>query len=166
MAEKTKTPKPKTRPKPKKPTYSLQPDYTYCRLRDEITYEATRIDNRSSWFVTSQAFFFGSLAIGIDHKDGIGSIVESIYFPIIPILAIVSAFMTIISVIAAIKRANTYRGKLNAFVEKHEAFQEIWPKSDDQGLTTLMGISKATLVPFIFLATWVGLIVFALIPQG
>jgi hypothetical protein len=127
--------------------------YHFDRLRSEISYEANLIVQRTSWFVTAQAFFFGSLATGLDRTTGVPfALVHSVYFPLIPILALAVSALILLSVWAAIVSANDTRKSLEVFLGDNPEFKDFVKRKSGWVIST--GLASTALIPVLFVAAW------------
>jgi hypothetical protein len=127
-------------------------DFQFTCLRNEITYEANLIVQRTSWFVGSQAFFFASLAIGIDKNASPASLDTSVYFPLIPLLSFIVCALTIASVNAAAAAASVYRDRLDQFVSEHKEYEILWRKPSK--MIYHLGLLSTQFLPIVFLIAW------------
>ncbi len=127
--------------------------FHFNRLRAEIDHEANMIVQRTSWFVSSQAFLLASTALGIDKsKSGAFTIENSIYYPVIPIVAMVISLLTIIAISVAVRRANQHVKKIFDFVHNNPEFKDIWIYTD--GLPSFLGLANTQWLPYVFLIAW------------
>jgi hypothetical protein len=127
--------------------------YHFGRLRDEIGYEANLIVQRTSWFVTAQAFFFGGLATGLDRTDGVRfALTNSVYFPLIPWLAIAVSALTLVSVLAAIASAQRSRSALLNLISQLDGFDDFVGRS--RTWIRIAGMATSIALPLIFILAW------------
>ncbi|MEM7083131.1 MAG: hypothetical protein AAF465_10385 [Pseudomonadota bacterium] len=131
-------------------------EFQFVRLREEISYEANLIVQRTSWFVGAQAFFFASLAVGLDPTATERTVKVSLLFPLIPYLSIMVCILTILSVSAAVASATVYRDRLEDFVQEHREFEFLWRKPPK--LIYHFGLLSTQVLPFVFLAAWIYLL--------
>lgn len=141
-------------------TFSPSKEFVYKQLRGELTFEANMIAHRTSWFVTAQAFFFGSLAIGMSKNEGFADLMDSVYYPIIPLLSLGVCILTDRSVKAAIDSASEYRERLNTFVNDNPGFRPLWHKGGKKTSFVNWGLAKAKFLPWIFGLTWAYILVY------
>ena len=127
-------------------------DFQFEQLRKELTFEADLIARRTSWFIAAQAFFFASLAIGIDPGNETHTLGSSLYFPLIPILSIIVCGLTILSVHAAATTAAVYRDRLNAFVDENQSYANLWRKPSRPVFR--LGLLSTQVLPYVFLLAW------------
>lgn len=127
--------------------------YHFDRLRAEISYEANLIVQRTSWFVTAQAFFFGSLGIGLDRSPDVKlSLIHSVYYPLIPILALAVSIFIMLSVWAAIVSANDTRYSLTSFLDNHPEFRDFTKRRSRWVIST--GLASTAAIPILFIVAW------------
>lgn len=126
--------------------------FHYTRLRDEISYESNLIVQRTSWLVASQAFFFATLALGLDRSVTELDLTASIFFPVIPIVAILVCVFTSLSVLAAISMANKHFDRIQQFVTEHDDFADVWEKPNTA--QSILGLLSAVGLPWVFIIVW------------
>jgi hypothetical protein len=138
-------------------------NFVFSRLREEITYEANLIVQRTSWFVGSQAFFFASLAIGMDQTVTPKDLTTSVYFPLIPILSFIVCTLTILSVHAAAASASVYRERLDTFVNKNREYEHLWRKPTK--MVYHLGLLSTQFLPIVFLIAWFYILILPVIDK-
>lgn len=133
--------------------------YLFESFRNEISYEANLIVQRSGWFITSQAFLFSCLVLGIPKSTGEFVLKESVYYPIIPILAATICILTHFSIRAAMRQASIARRKLDELcltqgIEKEALLNNLHQVRKRSKLTIFFGALPSMAMPVIFLASW------------
>tara|TARA_R110001592_G_scaffold363125_1_gene680597 strand:+ start:430 stop:888 length:459 start_codon:yes stop_codon:yes gene_type:complete len=134
--------------------------YLYDQFRGEISFEANLIVQRTGWFITSQAFLFSSLVLGIPKNSStLYNLGNSIYFPLIPLLACIISLLTFFSIFAAIKHAQLSRDKLDnlsddcsaASISLLKKLHEVRKRS---AWVIWFGALPSIFLPIIFFGAW------------
>jgi hypothetical protein len=79
---------------------------TFDDIRKEVNHEHSMLNQRVGWLVTSQAFLFVPLVLGI--KSGV-RFSDSLFYPLVPLLGVVICALTLLGIIAAIIRINDWK---------------------------------------------------------
>lgn len=80
----------------------------YKFIRDEIKHEYKLISDRKSSLMLPQAFLFTALAIGIP-KSNFPELVDSVYYPLIPVIAIFLLIIPQLGICAALRRIEFWK---------------------------------------------------------
>lgn len=116
----------------------------YKLLRDELTYEANLITQRTTWFVASQAFFFTSLAIALNRSENVTFALEnSLLFPMIPVVSLIVCITTFIAILAGNSAANKVRAQLGP------------PFPKRRRLIVVFGLLPSFVLPIAFALCWI-----------
>ena len=130
-----------------------QADKIFEHLRNELTYEANLIANRTSWFVASQAFFFTSLSAAIDRSPGVPfKLRNSLLFPLIPWISLCVCIVIFISVMAAICSTDKVRAKINEIKDTNPFASGFIPRSN---MVIIAGLLPSFILPIIFAFSWI-----------
>jgi hypothetical protein len=130
----------------------VKSDKIFELLRNELTYEANLIANRTSWFVAAQAFFFTALASALDRTPGVPfTFKNSLLFPLIPWVSLIVCVVIFISVLAAISSANKTRERIKGLTTSPPHVSEIFPRSK---LVIIAGLLPSLILPLIFAICW------------
>ena len=145
-----------------KPAEEVAPVDWHRLFRSQVEHEDGQIVQRIAWLVTSQAFMFTAYAVttnGLRNPppsgdSGIFSGQAMLLFRLLPIVAIFTALLIFISILAALK----------AIRELRRAYQA--KASGPDGLlfqtsisTRLLGLAAPTLLPLLFVVVWSALLI-------
>ncbi len=138
----------------------VSPLERYRLFRDRIEHEDNLIIQRLSWLMASQSFLFTAYAIvtnGLnasttDMKNKYASHL-SILGSIVPIVALLNSLLILISILAALKAIR----ELRCGYEKHGATLDILPLQTSR-TARIGGMSAPVLLPLLFLAVWLYLL--------
>ena len=128
----------------------------YKFLREEMRHEDNLINARVSWLVNSQSFLFGAFAITLNGSAQSKfpmyaklNVILVSWLPVAGILGVVASYLTIWAAILHIRRVRRLaRGK---------SPQRLPPLHGEVSIGR-MGLSGAVLIPIIFLAVWLAII--------
>lgn len=133
-------------------------EFVYKALRDELSYEANLIVQRTAWFVTGQAFLFSALVLGAPREvNNSVRLAQSVYWPHIPVIAILFSVLTLLSVMSAVKGADVTRQAVREIRERNGSLATAWPVRPEW--TRFVGLSVPVIMPFAFLVAWVRLVI-------
>ena len=139
-----------------KPDRTPDNDQIYRYLRSEIHFEYSIINARVTWLVTSQAFLFMPLAIGIPVGSGASGVADSVFFPFIPYLGIAVCLLALVGIIGAVTRVNQWKRKyaetLYAGEDGHGTFAVDQPRST---VVPLMGQAASIGIPLVLTTAWI-----------
>lgn len=131
-------------------------DEIYRAIRSEIQAEISLISARVNWLVASQAFLFTPLVIGMKGSR----LVESLLWPLIPVLGLVLCLLILVSILAAVWRSEQWRAKARrgAYAGEREPgeFSIVLPHTP---AIPVMGYLGSVGVPAALAATWAALLV-------
>jgi hypothetical protein len=132
----------------------------YQIIRSQLEHEDNLINQRLSWFVAAQAFLFSAYAILLNapsqvRLEGFGTQQEILFF-LIPLVAIGMSILIYVTVIAAmLAMAN-----LRRLLESHAKEKEILlPPVQGYRQTLLLGQASPILIPFLFMISWIVLLI-------
>jgi hypothetical protein len=131
----------------------------YRIIRSQIEHEDNLINQRLSWFVAAQAFLFSAYAILLNAPSQVRlqrfATQQEILFFLIPVVAIGMSILIYITVIAAmLAMAN-----LRRLLESHVKEEELLPPVQGYRQTLLLGQASPILMPFLFMITWIVLLI-------
>ncbi|SIS70953.1 hypothetical protein SAMN05421759_102531 [Roseivivax lentus] len=129
----------------------------FKEFRNEITYEANLISQRVGWFITSQSFLFGALALSANRANGqIESFRGSLLFPEIPIVAILICLSSILMILASFERAGEFRDKIVTLTEKNAELRDLVSQRAD--FIAQLGRVLTLAVPIAVLIIWLSIV--------
>ena len=128
----------------------------YVFLREEMRHEDNLINARLSWLVNSQSFLFGAFAITLNGSAQSKfpmyarlNVILVTWLPVAGILAVAASYLTIWAAILHIRKVRRLaRGK---------SPPRLLPLHGEVSVGR-MGLSGAVLIPIIFLAVWLAII--------
>ncbi len=126
----------------------------YKLIRDEIAHEDNLMSSRVSWFMTSQSFLLTALAIAQGGLHQIPTSRINYFFPLLPIIAIVSDVLILAGVLAGAVVVHRWRHMLDESSPRYDAFPRV---RRDHAIIRLGWIAPVGL-PVIFLAAWLYLL--------
>jgi hypothetical protein len=133
----------------------------YQIIRSQIEHEDNLINQRLSWFVAAQAFLFSAYAILLNAPSQ-GRLQrfatqQEILFFLIPLVAIGVSILIYVTVIAAMLAT----ANLRRLLESHAKEKEIALLPPVQGYrqTLLLGQASPILIPFLFMISWIVLLI-------
>lgn len=130
------------------------------KFNNQMTFEANMIAQRVGWFITSQAFMFSCLVLGIQTDDK--SLTESLYYPVIPFLGLLICVFTWIAVKAASEQAETSRESLTMLYgdqsldsETKDILLRLKASKKQSSEKLFKGRMPAKLLPITFALVWI-----------
>lgn len=139
----------------------ISPLEQYQIFRNRIEHEDNLVMQRLSWLMASQSFLFTAYAIvtnGLTTSTTIGGnvFVNHLFVlaRIIPIVALLNSLLILLSILAALKAIRELRDE---YRRKPETLGVI-PLQTSRSTRTL-GLSAPVLLPLLFLAVWLFLLV-------
>jgi len=146
---------------PVEPMQKISPLERYQVFRNRIEHEDNLIMQRLSWLMASQSFLFTAYAIvtnGMTTTPATGGNIFvshlSTLARIIPIVALLNSLLIAVSILAALKAILELR---DAYRRQPEPL-EIIPLQTSKSARVL-GLSAPVLLPLLFLAVWLYLLV-------
>jgi hypothetical protein len=132
----------------------------YRIIRGQIEHEDDLIGSRISWFVTSQSFLFSAYAI-IATSITPGSVTNGTdpkhtLLTIIPAIGIITSILLLLTVVSGFEAMNKLRSRWNGL---GIAPTPGLPPIHGSRLTRLLGMAAPMLLPFLFMAIWIFLLV-------
>ena len=124
----------------------------YRLIRDEIVHEDGLIGTRLGWFLASQAFFFSALAIAQGNQKIMPSWSSNYFFPLIPIVAVLSCFLIFLGLLAGVAALTKWRQMLNT---PEYADAERLPRIVRDGLIIRLGWAAPVALPIVFIVAWI-----------
>jgi hypothetical protein len=128
----------------------------YKIIRSQIEHEDNLINQRLSWFVASQSFFFSAYAIllnaPVEARQPEFAEQQSILFLMIPIVAICTSVLIYTTITAAMIAMYNLRKNL----DKHAITQlrGDLPPVEGYRQTLILGQAAPVLMPLVFLIVW------------
>ena len=126
-------------------------DQVYKQIRQEIHFELNLVNGRVNWLIASQAFLFMPLTIAARGRP----LVDSVMYPLIPVIGLVICVLVAVSISAAVWRSFEWRIKAckGAYtgVGEQRTFSVVTPKTP---LIPLMGVVAAIGVPLVLAVAW------------
>jgi hypothetical protein len=131
----------------------------YQIIRSQIEHEDNLISQRLSWFVAAQAFLFSAYAILLNappqtRLQGFAT-QQEILFSLIPLVAIGVSILIYLTVIAALLAMANLRRLLKNYVEDSALF----PPVQGYRQTFVVGQATPILIPFLFMSSWIVLLI-------
>ena len=138
---------------------TIESDFArYKMIRDEISHEDNLMGSRVSWFMASQSFLLTALAIAQGAQPQSPNAHINFFFPLLPIVAIVSDLLILAGVLAGIAVLRRWRKMLDEAGPRFETFPRI--RRDNVimnlGWSGPIGLQLIFLVAWLYLL-WVGL---------
>jgi len=141
------------------PSESIAPLERYRIFRNRIEHEDTLIMQRLSWLMASQSFLFTAFAI-VTNGLSMGPIAGGNVFighldtlaRIIPVVALINSLLIAVSIFGALKAVR----ELRAEYFKGEFLKTV-PLQTSR-FARYMGVSAPVLLPLLFLAVWLYLL--------
>ncbi len=137
----------------------ISPLERYQLFRSRIEHEDNLIMQRLSWLMASQSFLFTAYAIvsnGLTNSPAPGADVFvnhlTVLSRIIPIVALVNSLLILISILAALKGIRELRNEYC----RHPMLEAITLQTSPS--TRVLGMSAPVLLPLLFLAVWLYLL--------
>jgi hypothetical protein len=133
----------------------------YRIIRSQIEHEDNLINQRLSWFVASQAFLFSAYAILLNapsqaRLEGFARQQEILFF-LIPLVAIGVGILIYITVIAAMLATANLRRLLKTHMNEKDS--ALLPPVQGYRQTLLLGQASPILMPFLFMISWIVLLI-------
>jgi hypothetical protein len=142
-------------------TPQLSPVDYYKLIRSQIEHEDNLISQRLSWFLASQSFLFTAYAIVVSNLTA-GHIPwamrqQHLLLAVIPVVSILTCVLVYATIVAAVIAIVHLRRLFNS----HAASVGMTGLPPVQGYrqTQIFGQIGPLLLPLVFLAVWIGLIV-------
>ena len=133
----------------------------YQIIRSQIEHEDNLINQRLSWFVASQAFLFSAYAILLNAPSQVRlqsfAAQQNILFSLIPVVAIGMSILIYITVIAALLAMANLRRLLESHMKEEES--ALLPPVQGYRQTLLLGQASPVLIPFLFMISWIVLLI-------
>ncbi|HEU4342280.1 MAG TPA: hypothetical protein VFU31_11985 [Candidatus Binatia bacterium] len=131
----------------------------YQIIRSQIEHEDNLINQRLSWFVAAQAFLFSAYAILLNALPQVGvqrfAAQQELLFSLIPLVAIGVSILIYITVIAAMLAMANLRRLLKTHMED----SALLPPVQGYRQTFLLGQATPILIPFLFMSSWMVLLI-------
>lgn len=112
------------------------------------------MSNRLNWFTGSQSFLLTALAIAHRGEAATPARGNDYLFPLVPIVAIASCLLILAGILAGLAVLRSWRNQLKA-LELESGFL---PHLGRDRFIILFGWSAPVLLPLVFLAAWVYLL--------
>jgi hypothetical protein len=145
---------------PIEPPENLSPLERYQIFRNRIEHEDNLIMQRLSWLMASQSFLFTAYAIVTNGLSTVPSTGENVFTHhlsslarIIPIVALLNSFLILISIVGALKAIWELR---DAYRKQPEILGII--SLQTSRIARRLGLSAPLLLPLLFLAVWLFLL--------
>jgi len=148
---------PETSPTPES-TDPLLPLDRYRLVRSHIEHEDDLVTQRLNWLMASQSFLFTAYAITTNAPDSVRTDhLHRLLLGMIPLIAACTAVLVFLTVMAG----HIAMRHLHGWLRRHMAAQEIagLPPVQGSANTRVLGMTAPILLPPIFLAVWVYLMV-------
>jgi hypothetical protein len=133
----------------------------YQLIRSQIEHEDNLINQRLSWFVASQAFLFSAYAILLNAPSRVRlqsfATQQNILFSLIPVVAIGMSILIYITVIAALLAMANLRRLLESHMKEEKS--ALLPPVQGYRQTLLLGQASPVLIPFLFMISWIVLLI-------
>ena len=130
---------------------TIEEDFTrYKMIRDEISHEDNLMGARVSWFMASQSFLLTALAIAQGGQHEFPNVRNNYFFPLLPVVAILSDLLIFAGVVAGIHALRRWRKVIRAAGARYEPFPQLRRKD----LTISLGWSGPIGLPLVFLVAW------------
>jgi hypothetical protein len=131
----------------------------YQMIRSQIEHEDNLINQRLSWFVAAQAFLVSAYAVLLNAPPQVGvqrfAAQQELLFSLIPLVAIGVSILIYITVIAAMLAMANLRRLLKTHVED----SALLPPVQGYTQTFLLGQATPILIPFLFMSSWIVLLI-------
>lgn len=124
----------------------------YKLIRDEIVHEDGLIGQRLGWFLASQAFLLAALATANGGQRTMPAWSTNYFFPLVPILAIVSCLFIFAGLLAGVAALRQWR-RLMA-TPAYSDFRRL-PRIAHDTWIIRFGWAAPISLPLLFLAAWV-----------
>lgn len=133
----------------------------YQIIRSQIEHEDNLINQRLSWFVAAQAFLFSAYAILLNAPPQVRqqsfATQQEILFYLIPLVAIGVSILIYITVIAAMLAMANLRRLLKTHMNEQDS--ALLPPVQGYRQTFLLGQATPILIPFLFMSSWIILLI-------
>jgi hypothetical protein len=133
----------------------------YQIIRSQIEHEDNLINQRLSWFVAAQAFLFSAYAILLNAPSQVRlqrfATQQEILFSLIPLVAIGASILIYITVVAAMLAMANLRRLLEGHMKEEES--ALLPPVQGYRQTLLLGQASPILMPFLFMVSWIALLI-------
>ena len=130
----------------------------YEIIRSQIEHEDNLINQRLSWFVAAQAFLFSAYAILLNAPSQVRlATQQEILFFLIPLVAIGVSILIYITVIAAMLATANLRRLLKTHMNEKDS--ALLPPVQGYRQTLLLGQASPILIPFLFMISWIVLLI-------
>ncbi len=124
----------------------------YRLIRDEIVHEDGLIGQRLGWFLASQAFFFSALAIAQGNQKIMPSWSSNYFFPLIPIVAVLSCVLIFVGLLAGVAALQKWRAMIQTPEYSNAA---CLPRIVRDGVIIRLGWAAPIALPIVFIVAWV-----------
>ena len=142
---------------------SMLPLQYYAIVRSQIEHEDNLVGQRLSWFVAAQSFLFTAYAITVSNIrpeiNGPPSKIQQPMLIVVPLVALLTSLLLSITIIAGLVAIANLRRLFDSHVAKPAQHQ--LPPIQGYRDTRVFGQAGPILLPFIFAAAWIYLIVTA-----
>ena len=133
----------------------------YQIIRSQIEHEDNLINQRLSWFVAAQAFLFSAYAIVLNappqvRLEGFATQQDILFF-LIPLVAIGVSILICMTVIAAMLATANLRRLLKTHMNEKDS--ALLPPVQGYRQTLLLGQASPILIPFLFMISWIVLLI-------
>ena len=134
-------------------------DY-YRIYRGQVEHEDNLVGSRISWFVTSQSFLFSAFAIiagGIQTTTAQGALESKhVLLVLIPSLAIATSILILLAILSGVAAMHKLRQEYAAV--RRQTDDSLLPPLQGSQSTRATGIAAPLLLPMLFMAVWVFLL--------
>ena len=133
----------------------------YQIIRSQIEHEDNLINQRLSWFLAAQAFLFSAYAILLNAPSQVRlqrfATQQEILFTLIPLVAIGASILIYVTVFAAMLAMANLRRLLEGHMNEEES--ALLPPVQGYRQTLLLGQASPILIPFLFMISWIVLLI-------
>ena|ERR1051326_5262045 len=133
----------------------LSPQEYYNTVRSQIEHEDSLVSQRLSWFITSQSFLFTAYAI-VTVNVSARPAAQWLMF-LLPLIAVCTCVLILITICAGAMAMRALRAQYRH--HGGEASAPHLPPIQGAAHTQLMGLSGPLLLPPLFLAVWLFLLI-------
>jgi len=145
------------------PPDSIPPIQYYAIVRSQIEHEDNLVGQRLSWFVAAQSFLFTAYAITVSNlrpaEYSISSRMQHSMLIVVPLVALLTCLLLYVAIIAGLVAIANLRRLFNEHVG--QPTQQGLPPIQGYRHTQLFGQAGPVLLPLIFVAAWLYLILTA-----
>ena len=131
----------------------------YNRYCTQIDKEDELIDRRINWLLTSQSILFA--AVGLSGNE-----VAKIILSVVPWVGLFTSFAIGVTVWAASLSFIRYRKKLKQLCPPTDDPEQSYPQLHRKKGIIVLGLLPSSIVPLIFSAAWIAVIVLKMLPAN